>query len=104
MIFGNTPMLVFILLTMMMGGVVLLSASLFYLNSGQAAGITDQSKSQRSVSGVVFDDVELPVLAQPRSPADKQAAGLLDFTRIAGKRSNQLPLLGMPDKAFYHIH
>ena len=95
-------MLVFILLTMMMGGVVLLSASLFYLNSGQTVSV-QTAKVQKRVNGVVFDDVELPQL-KPTRNSNKQAATLLDFTRTSSKKSDQLPLLGMPDKAFYHIH
>lgn len=95
-------MLVFILLTMMMGGVVLLSASLFYLNSSQGVGV--ESKVQKRVQGVVFDDVELPSLKPARAISSTQGATLLDFTRTSGKKSDQLPLLGMPDKAFYHIH
>lgn len=100
-------MLVFILLTMMMGGVVLLSASLFYLNSGMATGVAHRAERQKRVSGVVFDDVELPKIGAMhpnRAPVVRQAAELLDFTRTSRKKSDQLPLLGMPDKAFYHIH
>ena len=96
-------MLVFILLTMMMGGVVLLSASLFYLNSGQPVGL-NTARVHRRVDGVVFDDVELPQFQPTHNSSTKQAATLLDFTRTSAKKSNQLPLLGMPDKAFYLIH
>lgn len=100
-------MLVFILLTMMMGGVVLLSASLFYLNSSHMTGATQLSRVQQRTGGVVFDDVELPSIhtEDDKSQAtNKDVTQILDFTRTSHKSSKQLPLLGMPDKAFYHIH
>ena len=99
-------MLVFILLTMMMGGVVLLSASLFYLNSNHLTGTAQLSRAQQRTGGVVFDDVELPSIhAEDRGQAvSRDVAQILDFTRTSHKSSKQLPLLGMPDKAFYHIH
>jgi hypothetical protein len=106
-VYRNTPMLVFILLTMMMGGVVLLSASLFYLNSGNAAGVKYRAETHQRVTGVIFDDVELPQLSTPNpapNQGNKQTTELLDFTRTSRTKSDQLPLLGMPDKAFYHIH
>ncbi|MBN1378031.1 MAG: hypothetical protein JXA04_02215 [Gammaproteobacteria bacterium] len=99
-------MLVFILLTMMMGGVVLLSASLFYLNSNHAT-CTHRSRIQQRTGGVVFDDVELPSIHaedDKHQAQTREVAQILDFTRTSHKSSKQLPLLGMPDKAFYHIH
>ena len=102
--FETIPMLIFIWLTMMMGGVVLLSASLFYLNDSQPV-VQHLGDAQRRVNGVVFDDVELPALNSPaRKPVSQQASDLLEFTRTSCKRSNQIPLLGLPDKSFYHIH
>jgi hypothetical protein len=100
-------MLVFILLTMMMGGVVLLSASLFYLNSSHATGSNHLPRMQQRTGGVVFDDVELPSIHTEEDTgqaARREVAQILDFTRTSHKSSKQLPLLGMPDKAFYHIH
>lgn len=100
-------MLVFILLTMMMGGVVLLSASLFYLNSSHATCSNHLSRMQQRTGGVVFDDIELPGIHtedDKTQAAGREVAQILDFTRTSHKSSKQLPLLGMPDKAFYHIH
>lgn len=100
-------MLVFILLTMMMGGVVLLSASLFYLNSSHVTHSHHLPGIQERTGGVVFDDVELPGIhtQDDRNQAvSSDVTQILDFTRTSHKASKQLPLLGMPDKAFYHIH
>lgn len=98
-------MLVFVLLTMMMGGAVLLSASLFYLSSNLTHQGTRKSRAQ-CIGDVVYDDVEFPPLGEPgeKSTGTSYSTQLLDFTRTAHKSANQLPLLGMPDKAFYHIH
>lgn len=100
-------MLVFILLTMMMGGVVLLSASLFYLNSSQTSTVQAMNANQQRTGGVIFDDTEIQGLAE-KSAAEpnpvKSSPALLEFTRTSRTTSKQLPLLGMPDKAFYHIH
>jgi hypothetical protein len=100
-------MLVFILLTMMMGGAILLSASLFYLNSSRATRTHHPKETQQRTNGVVFDDVELPQVRtedEQNQAETTNVAEILDFTRTSHKSSKQLPLLGMPDKAFYHIH
>lgn len=103
-------MLVFMLLTMFMGGAILLSASLLCLNKAtpsQGSGFTKTANGN-----VVYDDMELPEIRRTSritelsydensaSPHDK----LLEFTCTTGKADKQLPLIGMPDKAFYHIH
>lgn len=101
-------MLVFALLTMMMAGVVLLSASLFYLNTTPVGNVERRQQERRSTDCVVYDDVELPrldpVSEECATPETSAANQLLGFTRTAHTSAKQLPLLGMPDKAFYHIH
>ncbi len=100
-------MLVFILLTMTMGGVVLLSASLFLMNGRNTHHPKPlPNKPSRSV-GTTCDEVALActqVQNNDDQSAGKEAAQILEFTRTSHKSSKQLPLLGMPDKAFYHIH
>lgn len=105
-------MLVFMLLTMFMGGAILLSASLLCLNKATPSQGSGFMKTANGTNNVVYDDMELPEIHRssrvtepsyaetPTSPHDK----LLEFTCTAGKTDKQLPLMGMPDKAFYHIH
>lgn len=105
-------MLVFMLLTMFMGGAILLSASLLCLNKATASQGSGFMKTANGTTDVVYDDMELPEIRRtPRisepsydenvtSSHDK----LMEFTCTTGKTDKQLPLLGMPDKAFYHIH
>lgn len=105
-------MLVFMLLTMFMGGAILLSASLLCLNKAAPSQGSGLIKAANGANNVVYDDMELPEIHRssrivetshdenPTSPHDK----LLEFTCTAGKADKQLPLIGMPDKAFYHIH
>ena len=102
-------MLVFILLTMFMGGLIMLSASLLYLNNtGSHLATNNNSFSLPGSSNkLVYDDVELPAVAGPQPQAQAEPrddTGLLDFTRTSQKSDKQLPLMGIPDKAFYHIH
>lgn len=104
-------MLVFMLLTMFMGGAILLSASLLCLNKATPSQGSGFIKTANGAN-VIYDDIELPEIRRaPRvneptydengtSSHDK----LMEFTRTAGKADKQLPLIGMPDKAFYHIH
>jgi hypothetical protein len=94
---------------MMMAGVVLLSASLFYLNATPSVGgVERRQQARRNTDCVVYDDVELPQInPEPEDSATPEASAanqLLNFTRTAHTSAKQLPLLGMPDKAFYHIH
>ncbi len=100
-------MLMFILLTMMMGGVVLLSASLFYLNSGNTKCTNRLSETAQQADGTKIDEIELSCIPSEDGKdqeSSKDIAQILEFTRTSHKSSKQLPLLGMPDKAFYHIH
>ena len=102
-------MLVFMLLTMFMGGAIMLSASLLCLSKAhptQNAGV-----SADRVNDVVYDDMELPRLRNTKLPSNDAVSAnseshdkLLEFTCTSGKANKQLPLMGMPDKAFYHIH
>lgn len=100
-------MLMFILLTMMMGGVVLLSASLFYLKSSNAKCTSQLSETAQQADGARIDEIELSCIpsqdGKNQAPS-KDITQILEFTRTSHKSSKQLPLLGMPDKAFYHIH
>ena len=102
-------MLVFMLLTMFMGGAIMLSASLLCLS--KANPTHNSASSANRVNDVVYDDMELPRLRNTKLPSSDAVSAssdshdkLLDFTCTAGKANKQLPLMGMPDKAFYHIH
>lgn len=105
-------MLVFMLLTMFMGGAILLSASLLCLNKATPSQGSGLMKTANGATNVVYDDMELPEIR--RSPRINEPGHdenltsshdkLLEFTCTAGKADKQLPLMGMPDKAFYHIH
>ncbi len=101
-------MLVFVLLTMCMGGLIMLSASLFCLHNANANEAMENNMSNsKTAIGLVYDDVELPRLDErlwtDEHPESKHNT-LLDFTKTSKKSNKQLPLLGLPDKAFYHIH
>ena len=101
-------MLVFVLLTMFMGGVIMLTASLFCLT--QMGGQPDTIKQHGYTSArLVYDDTELPSLPQLTDATEVESedvrhSKLMEFTKTSRKSAKQLPLLGLPDKAFYRIH
>jgi hypothetical protein len=103
-------MLVFVLLTMFMGGVIMLTASLFCLT--QMGGQPDTIKQHGYTSArLVYDDTELPSLPQQLAEGSETVESeevrhskLMEFTKTSRKSAKQLPLLGLPDKAFYRIH
>jgi hypothetical protein len=101
-------MLVFVLLTMFMGGVIMLTASLFCLTQiGDNQQDTNKQHGYTSAR-LVYDDTELPSLPQQLTEAsdseDVSHNKLMEFTKTSRKSAKQLPLLGLPDKAFYRIH
>jgi hypothetical protein len=104
-------MLVFVLLTMFMGGVIMLTASLFCLT--QIGDSRQDTKLNGYTSArLVYDDTELPSLPQQLTDGagaeieseDVRHSKLMEFTKTSRKSAKQLPLLGLPDKAFYRIH
>lgn len=102
-------MLVFVLLTMFMGGVIMLTASLFCLTQ---IGDNRQDTKQHGYTSarLVYDDTELPSLPQLTDESEAVESEevrhnkLMEFTKTSRKSAKQLPLLGLPDKAFYRIH
>ncbi|GIX22390.1 MAG: hypothetical protein KatS3mg121_1173 [Gammaproteobacteria bacterium] len=92
-------MMIFAMLTLMMAGVILLSASLFYLGESLNRRQTAPSVNPE---WLVFDDVERSRERDGRDSADAAARG--EIEPIGHRPANALPLLGMPDKAYYHIH
>jgi hypothetical protein len=104
-------MLVFVLLTMFMGGVIMLTASLFCLTQlGDSQQDTIKQHGYTSAR-LVYDDTELPSIpqqAEASSATDESEevrhSKLMEFTKTSRKSAKQLPLLGLPDKAFYRIH
>ncbi len=91
----------------------MLSASLLYLNSAGDQFGQKQFCSmpvKQPANTLIYDDVELPSISEAIDPVelenakDPDANKILEFTRTSRKSEKQLPLLGMPDKAFYHIH
>ena len=104
-------MLVFVLLTMFMGGVIMLTASLFCLTQlGDSQQGTIKQHGYTSAR-LVYDDTELPSIPQQdeASSATEESEEmrhnkLMEFTKTSRKSAKQLPLLGLPDKAFYRIH
>lgn len=85
----------------------MLSASLLCLNKADPSQGSSSSKTAGNIVSVIYDDMELPEINRGRVQdiaTQDTHDQLLEFTRIAGKSKKQLPLLGMPDKAFYHIH
>lgn len=99
-------MMVFLLLTMFLGGVIMLSASLFCLNQMSRNHCNpDQTRWGQAPTRLIYDEMELPSLSdQPRTGEPDNHNALLEFTKTSRKSSKQLPLLGLPDKAFYRIH
>ena len=103
-------MLVFVLLTMFMGGVIMLTASLFCLTQ-LGDGQQDTNKQHGYTSArLVYDDTELPSIPQQAETSANEESEevrhnkLMEFTKTSRKTAKQLPLLGLPDKAFYRIH
>jgi hypothetical protein len=102
-------MLVFVLLTMFLGGVIMLSASLFCLNQMSHSRHLQGTKGYTSAR-LVYDDMELPSFSEKEEWQDEATdeevshSKLLEFTKTSRKSAKQLPLLGLPDKAFYRIH
>jgi hypothetical protein len=100
-------MLVFVLLTMFLGGVIMLSASLFCLNQMSHSRHLQGTKGY-TAARLVYDDMELPSFSEKEEWQDEtddvRHSKLLEFTKTSRKSAKQLPLLGLPDKAFYRIH
>jgi hypothetical protein len=49
----------------------------------------------------------MPQLAEASETEDSEEvrhSKLMEFTKTSRKSAKQLPLLGLPDKAFYRIH
>jgi hypothetical protein len=97
---------------MFMGGVIMLTASLFCLTQLGDNSRQDNTIKQHGYTSarLVYDDTELPSVPQlaETSEAEESEAvrhsKLMEFTKTSRKSAKQLPLLGLPDKAFYRIH
>lgn len=104
-------MLVFVLLTMFMGGVIMLTASLFCLTQlGDSQQDNTIKQHGYTSARLVYDDTELPSVPQLAETSEAEEteevrhSKLMEFTKTSRKSAKQLPLLGLPDKAFYRIH
>jgi hypothetical protein len=95
---------------MFMGGVIMLTASLFCLTQVSDSQQGTIKQHGYTSARLVYDDTELPSMPQLAEASETEDSEevrhskLMEFTKTSRKSAKQLPLLGLPDKAFYRIH